>query len=230
MSKSDFDRHLNGGEFARHDIEVLSADGLRVNIVGASLPGVNLSRLDLSRWRFESCDLAGTSFDRSSLEEAVFVSCRGAASSFVGADMQEAVIEGGDFHNASFLGASLGYVRLLRCKATGANFTDAKTFNIHMEEVKLSMALMPKASFRKNLLKKIDFTEADLAGCDFREAVFEGSSLRNAILDDCRFEKADLRGADLGGIALRDAARFKGAVISSDQAADLVRQLGLKVE
>jgi uncharacterized protein YjbI with pentapeptide repeats len=106
MSRSHFDRHLNCGELTRSDIETLASDGLRVSIAEANLQGMDLSRLELSGWRFEGCDLTGARFDRATLEEAVFVSCRGAASSFVGADIQEAVIDGGDFHNASFAGTS----------------------------------------------------------------------------------------------------------------------------
>ena len=36
-------------------------------------------------------------------------------------------------------------------------------------------------------------------------------------------------GADLGGVTLTDAKRFKGAVISKHQAGDLLGQLGLMV-
>jgi fluoroquinolone resistance protein len=38
-----------------------------------------------------------------------------------------------------------------------------------------------------------------------------------------------LRSSDLGGLQMSDARRFKGAIISKGQAADLLGQLGLKV-
>ncbi|MDQ0086441.1 uncharacterized protein YjbI with pentapeptide repeats [Variovorax boronicumulans] len=84
-------------------------------------------------------------------------------------------------------------------------------------------------SFRKQKLEQLDFSEADLSGCDFREAVFEGGSLRNAHLKLARFEGADLREVDLGGLRLANAAQFKGATISHRQAASLVEELGLRV-
>ena len=65
--------------------------------------------------------------------------------------------------------------------------------------------------------------------CDFREAVLLECSLRDANIADARFEGADLRSADLGALRLADAGRFRGAVISKRQAADLLSGLGLKV-
>ncbi|MFP3567637.1 pentapeptide repeat-containing protein [Paraburkholderia sp. SIMBA_030] len=84
-------------------------------------------------------------------------------------------------------------------------------------------------SFRKATLQQLDFSDADLAGVDFREAVFDGSSLKDAHLKGARFEGADLRETDLSGVRLVDAALFKGAAISHQQAAVLVTEPGLRV-
>ena len=43
------------------------------------------------------------------------------------------------------------------------------------------------------------------------------------------FEGADLRGADIGGLRLFDAALFRGATISREQAGQLLGELGLNV-
>jgi uncharacterized protein YjbI with pentapeptide repeats len=112
---------------------------------------------------------------------------------------------------------------------TGANLTETRALGLMLEEVLLVFAVMPKLSFRKLTLKQVDFSQSDLRGCDFRDSIFEDCSLRDADLANCRFENADLRGADLGGVQLSDALRFKGAVISKSQAASLLGQLGLRV-
>ena len=44
-----------------------------------------------------------------------------------------------------------------------------------------------------------------------------------------RFDGTDLRGADIAGVRLGNAATFKGAVISHRQAAEMMLQLGLVV-
>ena len=53
--------------------------------------------------------------------------------------------------------------------------------------------------------------------------------LRDANLAGAHFENADLRGADLGGLRLIDAALFRGATISTEQAGLLLAELGLKL-
>jgi uncharacterized protein YjbI with pentapeptide repeats len=85
-------------------------------------------------------------------------------------------------------------------------------------------------SFRKLTLEQLDLSEADLGGCDFRDTVFDGGSLRDAHLGNARFEGADLRRVDLGGMRLAQVAQsLKGAAISEEQAAALVRELGVMV-
>ena len=48
-------------------------------------------------------------------------------------------------------------------------------------------------------------------------------------LTGARFDVADLREADPGGLKLSNAKQFAGATISTRQAAELVRGLGLNV-
>jgi fluoroquinolone resistance protein len=83
--------------------------------------------------------------------------------------------------------------------------------------------------FHKQTLKGLDFTDADLAGTDFRDSRLLDCSLRNASLRGCRFDGADLRACDLGQITLADAPHLRKAVISKDQAADLLQGVGLIV-
>ena len=60
--------------------------------------------------------------------------------------------------------------------------------------------------------------------------MFEGGSLRDAHLKNARFDGADLRSVDLGGLRLAQLGQsFKGAVLSADQAAMLVSELGIRV-
>jgi uncharacterized protein YjbI with pentapeptide repeats len=59
--------------------------------------------------------------------------------------------------------------------------------------------------------------------------LFEECSSRDAALDGSRFDWADLRGADLGGLRLQDASRFCGATISRVQAGQILGELGLKL-
>ena len=208
--------------------QVMAAKGPQV-AVDCDLAGVDLSRIDLSGWAFERCDLRKTKLAGATLEGARWTACRGAGSDFGGADLTEAGFVGCDFNNASFWRSTLVSARFDGCKMTGVDFSESKDFGIGFAETLLINARLPGFSFRKLVLQKVDFAQADLRKCDFRDAVFEDCSLREANLTGARFQGADLRGADLGGVRLVDAAPFRGATISSKQAGQLLGELGLVV-
>lgn len=112
---------------------------------------------------------------------------------------------------------------------TGADMTGAAALHVAFTRCLLVSAQLPGLSFFRARLDGVSFADADLRRADFREAVLSDCSLADANLTDARFQGADLRGADLGRLRLVDAARFKGAIISRQQAADLLGTLGLKV-
>lgn len=198
-------------------------------LVGADLEEADFRGLDLCGWRFERCGFRNAAFDGADLREAAFDGCRGAGASFVAARLGEARFVASDFNNAAFRMAELGEARFERCKLTGADFTEARALDVAFDETVLAFARLPKLSFRRQTLVRVDFSEADLRKCDFRQAVLEECSLRNALLGESRFEGADLRSADLGGLKLDDARLFRGAMIARHQAAALLAQLGLVV-
>ena len=213
----------------RADIEILVCPGVPVHLVDCDLEGADLSRLDLSGWVFERCLLKQSKLTGAGLERTQWRGCRGALADFGSADISEAAFQSGDYNNASFRRAKANSTTFKGCKLTGADFTEAATLGLAFEEALLIATKLPAFSFRKSRLRRLDFSQADLRKCDFREAVFEDCSLRDAHLVDARFEGADLRGADLGGLKLQDARRFKGATISKAQAGQLLAELGLKV-
>lgn len=194
-----------------------------------NMQGLDISRLDITNWHFEKCDLSHSRLTGAQIEGVKFTNCRASAISFAGATLTDTSVSGGDFSNANFLGARLSGIKFEQCKMTGANLSDVAALDVVFNEVLLVLALLPKFSFRKARLVGVNFSEADLRQCDFREAVLTECSLRDANITDCRFHGTDLRGADLGGLKLTDASRFKGAVISRRQAGDLLGQLGLQV-
>jgi uncharacterized protein YjbI with pentapeptide repeats len=106
---------------------------------------------------------------------------------------------------------------------------DARTLGLRFANCLLVNARLTGLSFRKDQLEGLNFQGADLAAVDFRDAVLIDCNLCEANVTQARFEGADLRGAQLGALRLTDAARFKGAIISKHQAADLLCGFGLTV-
>jgi len=216
-----------GAPLTRADIEGLLA--LPRHLIDCDLEDANLSGLELTGWRFERCSLRRTDFSRARLETTLWTSCRGAFADFTECDLADAKFISCDFNNASLRRATLDSARIERCKLTGADLTEARAIDVIFDETLLVNARLAGHSFRKARLERIDFSQADLGKCDFRHATFIGCSLRDAHVQGARFDGADLRGADLGGLKLADARLFRGATISSEQAGQLLGELGLNV-
>lgn len=138
-------------------------------------------------------------------------------------------MRGCDLNNAVLRRANIASARFVASRMTGADFHAARGMGFAFEEVLLVNARLTGFSFRKERLVRLDMAQADLAKCDFRGAVLEGCSLREANLDGAQFMGADLRGADLGGLRLEDAGVFRGAIISREQAEQLLSGWGLLI-
>ncbi|WP_029624700.1 pentapeptide repeat-containing protein [Sphingomonas sp. KC8] len=223
------DRAIRAKTLSRSDVEILSIAGSPSEIVDCDLEEADLSDLNLTGWTFERCNMRRTKFTGARLEGTRWISCRGPFADFVGVDLSEAVFSASDFNNAGFRRAGLSAAVFRGCKLTGADLTDAKCMDAVFEETLLINAKLPSHSFRKLTLRRLDFSQADIRKCDFRDVVFEACSLRDANMHGSRFEGADLRGADIGGLRLMDAALFRGATISREQAGQLLGELGLNV-
>lgn len=214
----------------RADVTRLLASSSPSHLIDCDLEEADLARLDLSGWTFERCNLRHTDFTGSKLEGTAWRSCRAALARFIGADLSDATVIASDFNNCVLRRSTITAATFERCKLTGSDLSEAKALNVHFEETLLIHAILPGFSFRKQTLKKIDFGQADLRKCDFRATIFEECSLRDSIMTGSRFDAADLRGADLGGLKLVDASQFRGATISREQAGQLLSELGLNVQ
>jgi fluoroquinolone resistance protein len=222
-------RSVRDQALTRDDIEALAADPAPCHLSDCDLESVDLSRLPLSGWTFERCDMRRAVLIDARIDQSHWLGCRGAFANFTGADLGEAQFQSSDFNNAVFRRAILTTASFLRCKLTGADLSDTRAMDTGFAETLLIGAKLPGFSFRKRILDRLDFSQADLGKCDFRGAQLRECSLRDAHLVDVRFEDADLRDADLGGLRLIDAKRFRGATISRAQAGQLLAELGLKV-
>lgn len=220
---------LTGEAVDQAGLDRLLAAGAPRRLVGADFSGLAFGEVDLGGWRFEGCNLGHCKLVRTRLSDSRWSACKAAFADFGRADLIDAEIVASDFNNTQFRQAILTSAAFHRCKLTGADFTDARTVDLRFEEVLAVDARLPKVSFRDQKLTQVDLSGALLEGADFRDVVFEECSLRDAQLIHARFEGADLRGADLGGIRLGDAAHFRGAIISRSQATSLLKELGLRV-
>lgn len=96
---------------------------------------------------------------------------------------------GTDLTLSSFKDASFVSVKLAKATCTNTDFTRAK---------------MPGQGFEEVVLKETVFDEAQLPGAIFTQC-------KDRLLDGVKFRGADLTGADLAGLAMRQCA-FDGAI------------------
>lgn len=213
----------------RARLEDLLTQDATLLLEDCDLEGADLSRLQLQDCAFVRCAVAETSFYAANLARTRWQRVRGGHADFESADLVDARFDACDLNNASWRRSKLASVTFRDCKLTGARFEEVSQLGLYFEDSLLVGADLRRMSFRKATLRGLDFAEADISGCDFRDAVFENCSLRDAHIKDTRFEQADLRDADLGGLKLANAKLFMGATISSRQAAEIVRAMGLNV-
>lgn len=179
--------------------------------------------------RFTGWGLAGLDLRELDFHGCEFLRCRAGRADFSGCDLGEARFLACDFNNPLCRRTTLSAALFRDCKLTGLQIVSAATIGLAFERCLLVDAQLQGLSFRQAALDGLDFQGADLIEADFRQAVLTGCNLRDANLTRARFEGADLRGADLGSLQLTDITRFRGAVISRQQAAEIVSRLGLKV-
>ena len=220
---------LSGETVTRDRIEQLLAQDALLVFEDCDLQGADLSRLRLHDSVFLRCALAEASFYAANLARTRWQRCRGGPADFESADLVDASFESCDLNTASWRRTKLASASYRGCKLTGSRFEEVGQLGLSFEDSLLVGADLRRMSFRKATLCGLDFSDADLSGCDFREAVLENCCLRDAHIKDTRFDQADLRDADLGGLKLSNAKQFAGATISVRQAAELVRAMGLQV-
>lgn len=212
----------------RADLSILASAGPH-HMVACDLDEADLSKLDLADWTFERCSLRHTDLSGAKLARSIWRGCKAPFANLTGADLEEAQVSACDFNNAAFRRTNIGQARFTSTRMTGADLHLARGMGFTFEEVLLVGARLPGLSFRKEKLVRLDMAQADLAKADFRGAVLEGCSLRESNLDGAQFSGADLRGCDLGGIELDDARVFRGAIISREQAEQLLSGWGLLI-
>ncbi|MCS4088614.1 pentapeptide repeat-containing protein [Rhizobium sp. BK176] len=213
----------------RAELERLSKAGEPYRLVNCDLEKAKAGHMSFEGWSFDGCHIREANFTGANLRSTMWRRCRGGEVYFRAADLTDSRSEVCDLNNSVFEGAVLENARYDRSKLVGVSIVDAKTTNLQFEKSILNDAVLSGISFKKQTVTGVHFEYAQLKSCDFTEAVFEESSLRNATLERCKFRGADLRGASIMGFTLATIRSMKGAIISQDQAAYLLYEVGVEV-
>ncbi|TWP36505.1 pentapeptide repeat-containing protein [Leekyejoonella antrihumi] len=122
-------------------------------------------------------------------------------------------------------GAMLGQAVFDGCRLMGASFKKTRGFGFSLRRCNLFAADLTAAPLSHEDLTGCRFTEANLRSADLRDAVLDGCDLLHADLYQAKLTGADLRGAALGPCDLDRLKAMKGAIITTNQAAQILVDL-----
>jgi uncharacterized protein YjbI with pentapeptide repeats len=184
-------------------------------------------------------DLRGATFERVSVERAEFAKARldnSVWNAVNGArlDASSAQLHGARFERCTLLDADFGAAELANASFRATRFNGSSFYRARLRETAfadchLVATDLRSISFHREHLRHVDFSDANLAAADLREARFIECVLRGVKLTGAKLAGADLRESDLGVLTPESCVALRGAIISSTQAAALVRGLGVQV-
>lgn len=231
MTEDTPHHRITGRTLARSNMEsAIAAATKQVRVIDCDLEGVDLSRLDVTGFLFERCNLIEADLSHMVAVGTRWISCRARKTVLRGADLTDAVFQSGDWNNADWQAVQISGASFTGVKLTGGAFREAKSLGASFTDCPMQATDLKGLSFRKARLGRCDMSRADVRGCDFRAATFdEGSSLAAALIAEGQFADADLRRVDLAGHGLDSLKTLIGARIGLGQAAAIVVSAGMKV-
>ena len=155
-------------------------DGVRANLSGVDLRGVDLRGADLRGADLRGADLRDADLRGADLRDA---DLRGAVLSGAvlrGADLSRADLRGADLSRADLRGADLSRADLRDADLSGADLRDADLSRAVLRGADLSRANLSRADLGDADLRDANLRDADLSGADLRDAELSGVDLRDA--------------------------------------------------
>jgi len=197
---------------------------------------------DLGGATFEDCEFAQCSLRSADLRDARFIDCKlyldEQASDLRYCELRDARFEGCDLTTCTFERANAYGLKLIRCQAQGADFTNVD-FGMTLTR---NQTLIDFECDGCNLAYA-DFSSTNLAGAVFKStrlvhALMHNCDLSNSQITDCELDNLDaaklsLRGANLCGSRFNNLnpteIDLTGAQVDADQALSLLGALGIEV-
>jgi uncharacterized protein YjbI with pentapeptide repeats len=168
-------------------------------LFGLHLSGFYLENINISDAKMLSSQMIGTrlirgkmnrvSLDGSHMECIFLNDTEAAEASFINAYLEGAVFENCDLTRADFTGARLLGARFWNCKLSATKFSYSNLYDAH-------------------------FSDCDLAATNFSDALLRKARFRTA-LADTKFDRADLRGAQLYEVNPTDIQSCAGALFDT---------------
>lgn len=175
--------------------------GIKPNLAGAALHGMDLARANLRDAILQGADLTDANLYRAQLD---------------GAALEKANLSRANLNEASLVAANLAEANLTRAYLRGSNLQGALMKDSSLPWANLFRANLSQAELFKADLREAVLYEASLNRANLTKANLSGANLRSARLEQANFSRAYLRQANLHQADARGAIFTKANLYNVD--------------
>ena len=179
------------------------------SFVSETLNLTEVSNLRLKNVEFTNCKFTGVSFYRNDWENIIFTSC--------------------DFSNASLDNGSLTNATFKMCKMVGVKFDNIFLHKNNFDDTTLRYGSFYECKLKQCEFTSCDFTFASVAQTSLQKTRFAESEFVETNFPQTSLKDIDFRTCVLEGILVTNDD-LKGAIVSSSQASELAKLLGIIIK
>ena len=179
---------------------------------GLCVEDVSKQNLSVNSCLFTNCGFIACNYRKSQFSDGVFKNC----------DLSNINLSGCGFYRVEFIG----------CKLTGTNFSESIFNHTTIRDCKGDYVI-----FSMSKLRNVSFNQCFLRGggldnCQFTNVEFEHCNLVEAELHRTSLKGIDLTSSEIAGIRIGSipGGELKGATVTSLQALDIARMLGITIK
>ena len=166
----------------------------------------------------------GLTIDSCIFDNITFIDCN-----FERVDLIDTIFKNCDLSNVSFIGGSIHRTQFINCKLIGARFDECNLKNVLFENILGKYSNFSFGKINSANFVECNMIEAVLQGVKLEKTIFENCNLTNGFFNKTFLGKIDLTTCDITGIDV-DIPNIYGATVTTMQALDLSRLLGLNIK
>ena len=172
---------------------------------------------DFTECSFNGLCVEDVSKQNLSVNSCLFTNCGFIACNYRKSQFSDVVFKNCDLSNINLSGCGFYRVEFIGCKLTGTNFSESI----------FSMSKLRNVSFNQCFLRG-----GGLDNCQFTNVEFEHCNLVEAELHRTSLKGIDLTSSEIAGIRIGSipGGELKGATVTSLQALDIARMLGITIK
>ena len=186
-----------------------------------------VSHLLFCKGKEEGIDKSYKSFKNCTFRNQTFSECK-----FRSSQLADIRFENCDLSNISFAESSLYRVEFIGCKLTGTNFSESIFNHTTIRDCKGDYVISSMSKLRNVSFNQCFLRGGGLDNCQFTNVEFEHCNLVEAELHRTSLKGIDLTSSEIAGIRIGSipGGELKGATVTSLQALDIARMLGITIK